>query len=377
MDWRAHLARPEAVVVPWVAGPTAHTGVRVVRWRDLPPEPGWWTATVEGRLALCGERAEAPDLSALPVVRGWLSRRGEHAAQLVLDGRRVEQVFLLPVGDLPLLTPVRARRWPSGLCLFEGVEFETEAEEAARRALERGTSLEGVAEEFTPALANPRRDGADEERPPVEGSARAGDGVLNTPTRPPPQGVKGVPAGLRAAWTFARVDRVSRRLGIAASFAEVRQQFSTLATAGEPGAEAFLHALAGERALIAHERTMLHRARAAETLAAHAEEARNLRREALRRGDAGTLEERAEAALSGQGARLARCLRQGADQAEVHFDYQGERFVCLVDEATLQVRDAGICLGHPPADEELSLAALPGVIAEALATDQLVITRHA
>ena len=65
------------------------------------------------------------------------------------------------------------------------------------------------------------------------------------------------------------------------------------------------------------------------------------------------------------------------DQLEVIFTFMNERFISLVDAATLQVIDSGICLGHPPADEELTLESLPSVIREAIDTDALVILRHA
>ena len=63
-------------------------------------------------------------------------------------------------------------------------------------------------------------------------------------------------------------------------------------------------------------------------------------------------------------------------QLEVVFEFRDTRFVALVDEATLQVIDSGICLGHPPRDDLLTLDSLPGVIAEAMDTDALVILRH-
>jgi hypothetical protein len=53
-----------------------------------------------------------------------------------------------------------------------------------------------------------------------------------------------------------------------------------------------------------------------------------------------------------------------------------ERFSAIVDAATLQVIDSGICLGHPPRDDLITLESLPSVIKEAVDTHQLVMLRH-
>jgi hypothetical protein len=54
----------------------------------------------------------------------------------------------------------------------------------------------------------------------------------------------------------------------------------------------------------------------------------------------------------------------------------GERFISVADEHTLQVLDAGICLGHPPSDKLVTLDSLPSVIKEAIETGALVILRY-
>ena len=88
-----------------------------------------------------------------------------------------------------------------------------------------------------------------------------------------------------------------------------------------------------------------------------------------------TAEERVWAALEKAGATFESSRHVRNTQLEVVFAFMGERFICLVDEDTLQVLDSGICLGHPPADRELTIDSLPAVIKEAIETDRLVILR--
>jgi hypothetical protein len=88
-----------------------------------------------------------------------------------------------------------------------------------------------------------------------------------------------------------------------------------------------------------------------------------------------TAEDRATEALEKAGATLESSRHVREHELEVVFSFMGERFISLVDEDTLQVLDSGICLGHPPADEQLTLDSLPAVIREAIETDRLVILR--
>ncbi len=52
----------------------------------------------------------------------------------------------------------------------------------------------------------------------------------------------------------------------------------------------------------------------------------------------------------------------------------GERFITVVNEESLQVMDAGICLSG--SDRMVTLESLPSVIREGYETDQLNITRR-
>ncbi|MFP2895163.1 hypothetical protein ACLEQD_01145, partial [Corallococcus sp. 4LFB] len=82
----------------------------------------------------------------------------------------------------------------------------------------------------------------------------------------------------------------------------------------------------------------------------------------------------AERALDKAGARLLAQRRLGDGLLEVVYTFMGERFVTVVEAATLRVRDAGVCLAG--ADTQVTLESLPSVLKEAIDTDALVITRH-
>jgi hypothetical protein len=269
--------------------------------------------------------ADAPDLLKLPKVRGHL-----FGARLVRDGAVAEPLHLIPDDEPPRFSLCTARRWHSGQLLFDTLEFDTDAEEAVRRAFEDNAGLANIS---------------------------------------------GVPATLRAAFGYALLERVSARIQIPFAPSEVRAAIAAVAQNGVQGAEAELRRLHAEREQSLREMAELHRRRqeqfARDELAAQREA-----RIEIARQHRETVDERAERALRDAGAEL-RSLRRVGEQLEVIFTFMNERFISLVDAATLQVIDSGICLGHPPADEELTLESLPSVIREAIDTEALVILRHA
>jgi hypothetical protein len=136
-DFRRFLALAEPVVLPYFGGTRVDAANR--RWRvvgeaatERVPEPGWWRFRIEGRRAVPVEPAPAGQLAGLPAVRGhWTD------GWIVVDGRRIERVALAPDDEPPPLARVAVRRWYSGDLLFDAVEFEDDAELAARRALEQ------------------------------------------------------------------------------------------------------------------------------------------------------------------------------------------------------------------------------------------------
>ncbi|NBD07985.1 hypothetical protein [Corallococcus silvisoli] len=369
MDYRKLLGKVESAVLPYFGGGTVDAPSRRLRITQ-PVTPGWWRFEVKGRQATAREPALAEGLESLPRVRGHL-----WGTRLVREGAVAESLALMPEEEPPRLSPVTARRWHDGTLLFEGVEFEGEAEEVARRALE-------------------------EDRP-------LGD-------------ARGVGASLRAAFGFAVLEAASRGTGIPFAPREARARVLDVAREGRAAAELCLRGLADERARFLRMQAEQEARRdaeardAARALAVREQETRRdasaremaraltgreretweTRRDASARETARALETwggqgltpgerwRAEAelgawverALDKAGARLLSHRRLGSGLLEVIYTFMGERFVTVVEAATLRVRDAGVCLAG--ADAAVTLESLPSVLKEAIDTDALVITRH-
>jgi hypothetical protein len=294
------------------------------------------------RHATAEEQSEV--VAKLPLERGPVIRLGG-VWSIVDGGRGCRALELMPQGEEPpLFAPARARRWPSGeLLLWDGLEFESEAEEAARRALEDGRGLADV---------------------------------------------KGASAALRAAFAFAAAEAASTELGIPARPAELRRWVRDIAERGRAAADEALRALEHERAAfaarVAAERAARDNAREAAERQAQVEAARAARRAARRPrvlsrvGPGAALVDELEAlvedSLSGAGAILDGVRRLGTGLCEVRWRFGGERFVSVVKEDGLRVVDAGVCLAG--ADDWVTLDSLPSVVREAIDTDALVITRH-
>lgn len=314
MDYRKFLGQKASLVLPYLGGPSVFAESRRLRVTHQVP-PGWWRFDVKGRDATAAEPADAPDLSRLDLVRGHFCRGFVFAA-----ARRAERVELLPVEELPLFAQIRARRWPNGELVFEATDFETEVEEAARRALEERRTL------------------ADQ---------------------------KGISSSLRAAFGFAVFAESSRRLGIGVSPGQVRAELANAAERGAPAADQVLRQLEAARRLEALR------------IEARGQAVAEIARRHWRRydpADPESVQEQAAQALAAAGATLSAARRLDARMLEVTFRFMGERFISIVDVTTFQVIDAGICLSG--SDRLVTLDSLPSVIREAIDTDQLNITRH-
>ncbi|MFZ5444180.1 MAG: hypothetical protein ACOZQL_29560 [Myxococcota bacterium] len=313
------------VLAPFLGGASIDVPGRRLRLAAPPPKPGWYRFEVKGRLAQVQGEADAPPLDELPRVRGYLWRD-----RLVGDGAKTEPLALMPDEEPPRFSPLTARRWPGDVLLFEQLEFESEAEGAVREALAEGRALSSL---------------------------------------------KGVPAPLRAAYGYALIEQAARRLGVPVAAAEIQAHVGRAAEGGAVEAEAVIRALIAEREETEREMRELRARIAAARLRADAQAARDeqLRLRAERHQ---TAEDRAFAALEKAGARFesSRQLRDG--QLEVVFAFMGERFISIADAGTLQVIDSGICLGHPPRDDLITLESLPSVIKEAIDTHRLVILRE-
>ena len=89
----------------------------------------------------------------------------------------------------------------------------------------------------------------------------------------------------------------------------------------------------------------------------------------------------AREALRVSGAELLD-TRRSANKGEmvVQYRFEKRRFECVVEKATLRVVDAGVCLTDHRTEEKgdryFTLESLPGVIAEAMRLQKLVVWRH-
>ena len=340
-------AGEEEQVLPYFGGLQVDSRERRLRLRldgGERPRPGFYRFAVSGRSATLRGPAEAPPLEDLPAVRGHLL-----GARLVLPSGAVEPLFCLPEEVPPRCAPIIARRWPTGELLFDQLEFEGDAEEAVRRALQDEQPL-----------------------------ARR----------------KGVPASLRAAFAYTVGERLAQRLAIPVSPLELLPYIAAIAERGGAAAAEALVALQDERrayvrrreqellaAAAAAQGAAREQQRAAAQAAAAAQSADS--RRATGRSPPGrdrrpaplVAEERAEAALHAAGATLLDTRALGRDQLEVTYRFYGQRFISIVQASTLQVLDAGVCLAG--ADSLVTLESLPSVLKEAIETRRLVITRRA
>jgi hypothetical protein len=311
-DYRRFLAAATTTteVLPYLGGPYVDAADRRLRLSGPAPEAvGFWRFEIQGRNARPVERAEPPDLSQLPVVRGYAV-----PGYLVTAGAIPQLWSIGPEAEPLPFAPLVGRRWPGGALLFEMEDLQADVEDQVRRAFQ--------------------------ERRPV---AR----------------LPGVPAALRAAYSYAVLLRTARELSVPAVPMEASGALMEIAAEGEPAARRLLGAIQIRRA-----------AEPGRRRAGHATPLRPGRG----RGRAGrsTVEDRAAAALYAVGAVLHSLRWLGADELEVRYAYRGERFVTIVVAQTLQVLDAGICLANH--DSEVTLESLPGVIDQAIRTHRLVIT---
>ena len=329
MDYRKFLGQVESVVLPYLGGGTVDSASRRLRV-TTPVAQGWWRFDVKGREATPREPAEPVCMDSLPRVRGHAWGR-----RLVREGAVAESLELMPEEEPPRLAPVSARRWHDGSLLFDSVDFESEAEGAARGALEEDQPLGHI---------------------------------------------QGVSAPLRAAFGYALLERASRALDIRFMPAEVRGRILVVAETGRAAAESCLRRLSHEReaqtARLRQQQAAAERRLQAADLLVEAQ--RRVVHLESRRGRGPPHEDgmhRAQQALHKAGARPLDMRRLEGQRLEVTYAFMGERFVSIVAADSLQVLDAGICLAG--ADGHVTLESLPSVIREAIETDELVVTRHA
>lgn len=234
---------------------------------------------------------------------------------LFSGGNTAVRLHIMPEEQPPVLSPATGRRWAGGNVLFDSLAFEDEAEDSARTALLADETIGGL---------------------------------------------KGATPSLRAAFGYALVLRKARTRGMQVSPREVLAQIHAVSD-GTLTADTLLDEL--EARVYQVDPASPHR----ETVAEAPEPEALVERPDL-------TEERAAIVLAAAGADLLDGRYLGDRNFEVVFRYRDERFIAVVDWETLHVYDAGICLDGT--DEMLGLDSLPSVIAEAMDTGVLYITRR-
>lgn len=356
VDYRKFLGGSKETVL-YLGGSVAYGADAPMRLREpVDVEPGFFRAERSGRFATLAVDEPAERLSC----DGEPRAVGHYAAGYVsLEGSRFARVLLLGAPEPEALGKVRVVRHASGVTLFEDALFDEDAEFAAREALLSGRTLAGM---------------------------------------------RGLSPTLRLAFGWAVCARASTTRGESMSPTEGLGAFAEICEGGAPRAEALLDAIASRR-VSAHASRHRTQERNEERAAMSVEEIEGAppqhalvgTRDRARRGSGAetmlTSRDRSrdvfaycERALRAARATLEhvreltqpRRHRRGGESPgtlEVRFRFLGETFICVVDSATLQVHDAGVCLDG--ADEALTLESLPSAIREAHDTGRLVITRRA
>lgn len=274
MDYRKFLNVKKTSVLPYVGGPTVCAPDRRLRVHET-VSFGWWTFEIKGRVATAIKPADAEPLENLPALRGHVV-----GSWLFVGGNAARRILLMPEDEPPVLSPVVARVWPGDLPLFDMLEFEGDAEEAARQALLDGAKIEGL---------------------------------------------KGATPSLRRAFGYARLLRVAQSRGMHVSALEVDGRLHEVAD-GRLEANAVLDEI--EARVFQLNPRSAHRARI----------------EPPSRGSLDDAPARASAALDGAGATMLDTRVSGERTMDVVFRYRGEQFIAVVDWETLHVYDSGICL---------------------------------
>jgi hypothetical protein len=258
-------------------------------------------------------------VGSLPAVRGHFV-----SGWVVVDGRTLHRLALPPDDEPAPLSRITARRWHSGDVLFDSVEFEDDAELTARAALEERRAL--------------------------------GD-------------AKGVVPSLRAAFAYAVGMSVAAELNVAITPRELRTSVVTIADRGRAAVVAMFDQILEQRRREAEEaqrrvEEAAHRVRLAD--ATRGARPVDRHRDPVRRADE---------VLEQAGARMLSARRLANNtQLDVTYEVDGNRIMSIVDIASLQVLDPGVCLAG--AHRVLTLDAMPSVVREAVEEDHLNITRR-
>ncbi len=334
MDYRKFLksaagSAVDTLVLPYFGGTRVDAAARWYHVADPAPPVGWATFRIDRREATYVAPADPVDLSALPALRGHYVH-----GWVIADGRTRGRIALpigsphSPagwVGDEPTpLSKVTLRRWHSGEYLFDGVDFEDDAETAARAALERRDSL--------------------------------GD-------------VRGASPSLRIAFGLALGMEAARGLEIPMTVTELNPIAIMIAEGGVDVVRQLFDDLVEER------RMAIERARLAAEVIREQQRLAGIVGSVRVKDRATDPRRRADEVLSAARARLlsVRTIANGR-QLDVVYDVDGNRIMSIIDVESFQVIDPGVCLAG--AHRVLTLDAMPSVVREAIEENHLNITRR-
>lgn len=135
VDYRKFLGGKSTKVLPYFGGPFVHDPDRRLRVNER-VAVGWWEFEIQGRIATAVVPADARPLDRCKALRGHVV-----GDWLFVGGGSARRMLLMPDDEPPVLSPVTARVWHGDHPVFDTLEFEDEAEDAARSALLDGANI--------------------------------------------------------------------------------------------------------------------------------------------------------------------------------------------------------------------------------------------
>lgn len=145
VDYRKFLGAKTTKVLPYFGGPFVHAPDRRLRVSER-VAVGWWEFEIQGRNATAVAPADAQPLHRCKALRGHVV-----GDWLFVGGDETRRLLLMPEDEPPVLSPVTARVWHGDDPVFDTLEFEGDAEEAAREALLDARPIAGLSG-ATPSL---------------------------------------------------------------------------------------------------------------------------------------------------------------------------------------------------------------------------------
>jgi hypothetical protein len=135
VDYRKFLGAQSTKVLPYFGGAFVHAPDRRLRVTAR-VAVGWWDFEIKGRNATATAVAEPPSLHRCKSLRGHIVDDW-----LFVGSEATRRILMMPDDRPAVLSPVTARVWHGDAPMFDVLEFEGDAEEAARGALLEGGAI--------------------------------------------------------------------------------------------------------------------------------------------------------------------------------------------------------------------------------------------